>query len=347
MTSTTLPTILAGLTGLGAGPLLVATAARRTRQQPTPISVPDERTTIAGALQHPDLLPELSALSPHDFTGPHRPALWAAITEQVPTGGNTLATHLDDPTEDELAASCNTHPNLSATDLAAAAQTVADAADQRTRYQGRAPLTFDTDPPTYQPPPPTPTRTGTISLLLGTAAATTTWLLGGTARPLELVAMLTLIATLTIISLVDLDTLLIDVPTLLLGTAAPLAILTLHHTINGTTATLTTAIVATTLLGVALWLTDLAYRHVRGHSGLGGGDQLLLPAAVAIPTIVSGDILLIPLSLVAAGILALTTTVTRAAAGRTGFRQPLAFGPYLTTGWLAGWLALELTSRWT
>jgi len=84
---------------------------------------------------------------------------------------------------------------------------------------------------------------------------------------------------------------------------------------------------------LGLWAVASAYRALTGREGLGLGDAKLFAATGAWIGLAG-----LPGALFLAAMSGLAVEIARRALGRRGWRERLAFGPYLAFATWAGWI---------
>lgn len=85
-----------------------------------------------------------------------------------------------------------------------------------------------------------------------------------------------------------------------------------------------------------LWLVSFAYRKVRGHSGLGGGDPILF----GMGAIWVGVFDLVAVTFIAAISGLLIALMLKLVGRKIGMKSKLPFGTYLAIGFAACWLLI-------
>lgn len=151
-------------------------------------------------------------------------------------------------------------------------------------------------------------------------------------------ALGSLIVLSLVISLVDLDTFYVDVRTFLIGGSAAWALTIGADLANGTLSRVTGGLIIVAATAALFEISNRLYRMVRGVDGQGLGDSLIVLATVAIPPALTGNWVLGYYSVMAGMLLAVAGWVIGYARGKLTRETPYAFGPYLSAGWVVGWL---------
>lgn len=146
--------------------------------------------------------------------------------------------------------------------------------------------------------------------------------------------MLLLLSGSIVWTIVDLDTLYIDMPTLVAFGAGAWSCTVVGATIAGTLSNVLLGFVATLIVGGFIFVVGILHTKLRGKPGMGGGDYMLMLVTIGVPVAVTGVwamanwILLVSLLLGIVGWLVRYLKVD-------GFDKntPYAFGPYLACGW--------------
>ena len=146
--------------------------------------------------------------------------------------------------------------------------------------------------------------------------------------------MLLLLSGSVVWTIVDLDTLYIDIPTLVIFGAGAWLCTVLGALIAGTLSNVLLGVVATLIVGGFIFVVGLLHTKLRGKPGMGGGDYMLMLVTIGVPVAITGVwamanwILLVSLLLGIIGWLVRYYKVEG-----FGKNTPYAFGPYLACGW--------------
>ena len=173
-------------------------------------------------------------------------------------------------------------------------------------------------------------------LVAGSVAATG----DGTAAQVAIAVALTLLTIGSVLwTLVDLETMYVDMPSFhVLAGASWLGTL-IAAWLQGTLGQAVTGLLVVAGIVLFIEVVNQAYRRIRGRHGMGMGDYLLVLATIGVPVALTGSLMLGQVILIVsllAGIVGwVFTRLTR-----PGFTRetPYAFGPYLASGWILGLL---------
>lgn len=360
-----LPILLAGLTsavvGLAVGAPVARFAARRTAAQPVALELGAEAELLGYVLAEPGAYAKVATLGPRDFALPAHQRIWQALQDEcgMPEAGQeTLPAGATLPARAALDATFE--GTLSKADLAlaralsangpvgddaallAAGGKVLDAGTDRNERGGAAPLSPGDErvPLVRRVTEPTLRRQFFTRLLLG-AGAGLSWYLApfsGTARVLSGLALVVLSVLSIVVSLVDIDTMYLDFPTFWAGSALAWALAAGADLSAHEPRRLLAGVLVSFGIGAFFEGADFCYRKIRGSSGMGFGDTLLLFATIGVPAALVGSV---PLGVdaVFAGLVAgIVGALVHAAVSRRhgesfGRKSPFAFGPYLAAGW--------------
>jgi hypothetical protein len=173
-------------------------------------------------------------------------------------------------------------------------------------------------------------------LVAGSLAATG----DGTSAQAAIAVALTLLTIGSVIwTLVDLETMYVDMSSFHVLAGASWLSTLLAAWLQGTLGQAVTGLLV--VAGIVLFIeaVNQAYRRIRGRHGMGMGDYLLVLATIGVPVALTGSLMLGQVILIVsllAGIVGwVFTRLTR-----PGFTRetPYAFGPYLASGWILGLL---------
>lgn len=319
--------------GVGAviGVVAAAVAARRAAAQPVWVDVEAEAVCVAGLRDDPG---RAGRLGPNDLTRPEYVRIWAVLA----AGGD--ATHLDPQAAAVLAALDDAEVDDAA--FAAAAARVLDAAADRERFNGASRLvpTGDPDAPLRRTRMRLNGTRVTIGALVGAVA-------GGVGAAVTdgvpaLVAVWVLSFAAVEAAFVDADTMYLDTPIWWPACALAWGATAWALVDEGRVGALGVGLATVAGLAVALFLADRTYRAVRGVSGLGSGDTMILVGTAGVPGALTGSIAVGFWAFLAALVLAVAVELPRTiragsgvdAADEDAGRQPFALGPFLAVGWI-------------
>lgn len=179
------------------------------------------------------------------------------------------------------------------------------------------------------------------SLVYGLAVATG---LTGASLWLAVAALVVLAAGSLVISLVDLDTLYVDLRTFLVTAVGAGSLTVAAVGASGLWGRLVAGVVMVAATAVFFELVNRIHRAVRGVDGQGLGDTLIIIATVGIPPALMGNWVLGYYSVMAGIVAVLLGWLIGAARGKVTRSTPMAFGPYLAAGWVLGWAAYLIIS---
>lgn len=353
--------ILAGLVGT---PLLTRLGAWRTSKQPLVCHPDSEILLLRTLMRRPGEAALVLDLEPGHFVDGGRESLWrelkdyclAYIThtenttrEQTIANKDIVAQHGAESLLDRLTLAAmhtvsliDEHTEtLTEAEVVAHAQKIYSSGVDRTYYAGNAKVikTNKVDAPLKREIPK-PTFAQTITyfciLLTGTVVCLSVGALASdpVAVAMYSAGMLLLLAGSVVWTVVDLDTLYIDIPTLVVFGAGAWLCTVVGAMISGTLNHVVLGLGSTFVVGGFIFIVGLLHAKLRGVHGMGGGDYMLMPVVMGVPVAVTGVlymanwILLTSLLLGVGGWLVKYLKVT-------GFNKstPYAFGPYLACGW--------------
>jgi prepilin signal peptidase PulO-like enzyme (type II secretory pathway) len=240
--------------------------------------------------------------------------------------------------------------------VADAAAAVLQTGTDRTRLSGAAPLVPSLDPDSVDPSRPPvvrfAVRPSRVRVVMSAAAMVATGALlpafvaaaglSGAAGWVALAALAALAAGCLVISLVDLDTMYVDLRAFLVTAVGSWALTIAAVGLAGQWSRLPAGVVMVAATGVVLELVNRVHRKVRGYDGQGFGDTLILLATVGVPAALVGEVLVGLWSLLAAYAAGLVGWVVQRLMGRVDTGTPFAFGPYLAAGWVLAWVAMTV-----
>lgn len=337
-------------------------AATRSTRQPIDAHPDAEQEILAHLAATPGDYPRVAALEPADFTVPAHQDAWTAIRaacSDVPIpdpDSRTLNADLADAAKQVpdltgiLSAYVSTPHALEHKALEKAGQQVMDAALDRQTLTGLSPLVTTGDPArplarTYQQPG---WARAVVTAVILAAGFTASLILAGTASSTAAYwtaaaagAVVTLGAV--VWTLVDLDTLYVDMPTVWPVTGVAVGFTAASAVLDGKPERILTGLVTAAAVMAVLEGTNLLHRLIRGQWGLGGGDKYIIPAAIGVPVSLSGAWMFGYPVIMAALLTSVAAWVVLKAAERGGRHVPFAFVPYLATGWITATITTALT----
>lgn len=176
-------------------------------------------------------------------------------------------------------------------------------------------------------------------LLYGLVAASG---LDDVAAGLGVAALAVLMVGSLIISLVDLDTLYIDLRTFLVMSLGAWGLTIAAVGVAGAWDRILAGLIMVFGVVVLFEGANRIYRWRRGVDGQGFGDTLIVIATVGIPAALTGEWMLGYFSVMGGLVTAVLGWFIDRMRGGGGQKAPFAFGPYLAAGWLVGWVAFLL-----
>lgn len=205
------------------------------------------------------------------------------------------------------------------------------------------------DPPLARAATPTTLlrRAVTATVCATGAALIPGWLtvfpVTGAAWVFALIALVALGAMSVAVSLVDLDTLYIDVPVWAAGTALAWAAASAAAVAAGDPGRILAGVMMVAIIGISLEGTNLLFRLVRGIDGQGFGDTLLIFATVGVPPVLAADYRVGFWSVFAGLVVGGLGWFAARLVGRLDRNEPFAFGPWLSVGWVVAccWLVYD------
>ena len=365
-------------------PLVLYIARRRVVAQPLVAYLAEERRVVASVLAVPGRYVYVHQLRPEHFVDPDLGAIWefiAAVNFNVAipetpsderaayallaTIETALPTDVVERLAAHLAATGNAKttvvldevlskngPVLEREELVNEASKIYNAGVDRGEYAGSARIERSDDPlkPLRRIASRTsPLRTIISVTLLALGGYIAAWIATQEATGAAHWAIAAAIALLTIGSviwtLVDLETMYVDMASFYAFAGASWASVILAALLQGTLGrALTGFLVVGGIVGF-IEVVNQVYRRVRGRNGMGMGDYLLVLATIGVPVGITGSLVLgqtiLIVSLLAGIVGWVFTRLTK-----PGFTRetPYAFGPYLACGWLLGILLWGLGS---
>jgi len=345
-------------------PVLVRVAAWRTQKQPMSCHPEAEVLLLRTLLKRPQDSALVLDLEAEHFVDPARGSLWSEMKshcmkyvehgeettrEQSLGNRDTLNGKLPENFKEMLtfnvlnaAAVEGDADIMNEADMVVAAEKIYSSGLDRTRYVGNSKVVRTGDPlAPLMRDASRPTKahilvyllvmfTGTlVSLSVGTAVSS------GVAAVAYAASMLVLLSGGIVWTIVDLDTLYIDVPTLLLFGGSAWALTAIGAFISGTLANVLTALAATLVVVGSVFIMSLGHAKLRGNPGMGTGDFMLMPATLGVPVAITGMWVMTNWILLTSLILGILGWVVKYLKVQDfGRRTPYAFGPYLACGWV-------------
>jgi hypothetical protein len=343
------------ISGVGSVPLTYA-AAKLTTTQPVSFDVNAEAELIAAVLAEPSQYRLVCAAEPADFTwAPHR-NIWAAfdslaipcvdmahINEAKKSGVPALTLKVTEPEDLRAAviAALEKPDDLSELDgvredvpVLRSGRHVIEAAADRNAYAGSSAVqnTGERDTPMRRIyAAPRLARLGIVAGIAATGAAAATYAASG--GWLVVTAILCWTFVLSVIALVDYDTMYIDMRVFWAGSALSLGL----AVAAAGTSELRTALTYSVGAVAGLWIFGALYRKLRGVTGLGAGDLFLVGPLMAFPILLGATPAAAFTGLWVGMVAAVLVVGIGVASGRRRRDAAFAFGPYLALGWPFGW----------
>jgi prepilin signal peptidase PulO-like enzyme (type II secretory pathway) len=310
--------IVSVVVGSALAALLVPLARRRTRNQPLPVDADAEALLIGAVYADPGLARQLDQVSAGAFSDPDRAAAWQDAL---------------DATGD----ACGPVPAK----VTLAAHKVAVLAEDRQLYQSLVRAEADEEGAWRWVQPKLTVRRLLLAGALGALYAAAIAVLAPTLTAYGIAALVVVAAASIIISLVDIDTMLIDLATLWPATLAALVLTAAELQRSEALWQLAGAVAVAAVLMLVLTVANWASRRALGQDGMGGGDLQLLPLVMVVPVALTGQLDLIYFAFMAAlfAFLAVVLAGKLADPSRELRATPQPFGPALAAGWSLAVLA--------
>lgn len=305
--------IVSVIAGSAIAALLVPLARSRTLRQPLPVDVASEELLIEAVSKDAALARQIDEVSAAAFSDPGRAAAWQAALEGAGDGvGGPV------PAKVTLAA-----------------HKVAVLFKDRETYQSLVRAEADEAGVWRWVQPKLTVRRLLLGGALGALYAAAITLLSPTLATYGTAALLVVAAASIVISLVDIDTMLIDISTLWPATLAALTLTAVELRLDGKLWQLAAAGGVAALLMLVLAFANWASRRILGQDGMGGGDLQLLPLVMVVPVALTGQLDLIYFAFMAAlfAFLAVALAGKIADPARELRANPQPFGPALAAGW--------------
>lgn len=334
--------------------ILVRFAALRSQQQPIAEHPAAERDVLRAVLEDPRLSMVAWAgagLTAQDFAHPHRRAIWQVLCSQLGQGKPVTREALEPVLSKDELVELDSILELDVPGAEAsgeAATSVAWGGDDRRRYPGAVGLEqTGGDPALCWAPVRISWRRRVAAAVIGAAGVVVaSWAAPQVASDVWAgVAFATLLATVAVgvvLALVDHDTLLVDMTTVVGGGLAVWAGAAGVVVAEGRPTALLFALFAIGGWAFVFFIGNLYYRITAGIDGIGGGDIWIIAVTTGVPTVLAGTPLLAVWSVLAAMLLALLATLPGFITGTRDRRAPFALGPYLAVGWIVAWPAAQL-----
>jgi prepilin signal peptidase PulO-like enzyme (type II secretory pathway) len=341
---------------------LVLLAANRSKHQPLPYHLDEERNILATVLKNPASIELIADLQADHFVDPTYGRLWSIMHKYVNTSKSTHTVHVHPKFPDDdidlhdssplldifdvpdiaLASALLSYDSLNSNDLVHQAELVYNSGLSRDQYVGRLSIEQTGDPLLplhYEVLPATKFSIFTTFMMLfigfRVSHITANSLYEGSAATLMTLSLSVLVIGSVIWTLVDIDTLYIDVASLYVigGLAWILAVAGsyVNHTLNTQLLGVGAAMVVVLFIGVI----SRFYTSIRSQTGMGGGDYKIMLITIGVPVAVTGNFVLgnqiLMFSLFSGIVGWLIKRCTQ-----PGFTKdsPYAFGPYLAGGWI-------------
>jgi hypothetical protein len=203
---------------------------------------------------------------------------------------------------------------------------LAELAEDRRRFRGGSDWVADGDGvPSRRYQRPGWRRLGIFALL----GATSGLVASLQAHPAAVAAVLTLGVAATVVACVDADTLLIDLATVATVGSVAVALAGWAAVAERGPGSLWSLLWVTVLVGGLFFGADRVFLRLRGVSGIGGGDLVIVPVAFGVPVLVAGQLLLVTPLLWVASMTAIGAHLVARFRHGAGREVPLAFGPHL------------------
>jgi prepilin signal peptidase PulO-like enzyme (type II secretory pathway) len=142
-----------------------------------------------------------------------------------------------------------------------------------------------------------------------------------------------------IVSVVDLETMYIDLKIWAIGTGVSWILAIVACLMMGFTLNIWYGLAMVVAVAVLFEGTNFVYSVVRGHPGQGFGDTLIIVGTVGVPVAITGALIVGYYSVMGALLAALAGWAVGKVFGKTGKDIPFAFGPWLAAGWVIALIA--------
>ena len=184
-------------------------------------------------------------------------------------------------------------------------------------------------------------------LACGAGCAVSAWLVTNTTYMpgadlhLAVLALCAIVASGVVIALVDIDTLYLDLWTIGVGGGAAWFLTAFYLHGNGQLSSLKYGVFAALSWGVALQVINFIYLLIRKQAGMGFGDIIIITMTAGVPSALAGDAAVGFIGVVASFVRAVVYQLPLAIKRNSGGRTAFALGPYLCSGWIVAWVALN------
>ena len=365
-----------GVLGLLGAKALARLATRRALAQPLPVAPEHEAALISALLADPGYVPQVEAIKPEDFCTDQHRRIWEVLLRAVGSDGLPKAEALEvagahevqappaqagaqklawaaleaalDGADLSLARTLEARevglgPSGREERLLAAGEKVIDAGVDRNERGGAG---LVVPGPQGGPPlvrayrEPSRRRTAITGATVAAAGAVSWYIVPGHGygRLLAALALLVLVVTGAIISIVDVDTMYLDMPTFVAGSCSAWAATIGADLLAGESAWLLAGVAVTIGAGVFFEVMNYTYKRARGTTGLGFGDTMAVILTIGVPAALTGSVT-IGIDSLLAGMLAAIAgaaahkVVTVRTGEAFGAKTPFALLPYLSSGW--------------
>lgn len=164
----------------------------------------------------------------------------------------------------------------------------------------------------------------------------------GLAAVLGVAAVVVLATTMIVVSLVDIDTMFIDMKVFLGPTALAWLLVAGADVAQHSARRMLAGVIVTIAIGVFYEILNKVHRLIRKEDGQGMGDTIILLATVGVPGALTGNYALGIYSVLAASVAALIAWMVGFSRGQLTRSTPFAMGPFLATGWMLAWFIVTV-----
>lgn len=342
-----------GVGGVAGGGALARYGARRTLTRPAGCDVAAERSVVAAVRAERSNYPTVAALEAEDFYDPAYRAWWEALAAAYGEVGDPAALDAlvaSDPEGDDLLERGRAE-GLTGRRLVRVGARVLAAGEDRRLYGGRAAPreTGEREIPLARAytDPPLARRTlvrGTLGVGAALGAALVGALgLGVAASTLATLAVWVIVAGGALIALVDHDTMYLDDQVYVVTAVGGWALAAAADLIAGDGGRLVAGLAVVAATAAVFEGANVLYERVRGRTGMGRGDSMILVLSAGVPSAVTGawvvgvDGVVAGLALGVIGAVGMMVRGWLGRGPRFTRQTPFAFGPYLAAGWLVAW----------
>lgn len=341
------------------GLLAARIAATRTAAQPIELADTEERALLSHVIATPATLTLCAPLHGKHFADPRLGRLWdelrgscgVKISERASETrarerGSRIPLDLATRTSDQaLVAELSESPEIDETRAIAHAEKVFACGEDRLMFASQGAGRIVAGPaqgPSLVRVRVAPTfrryLASCLLALVGAGGIIHAGVAGG-----QVIALLALLLGSVIWALVDFDTLYIDYPTFFSLAPAAWATAVIAALAEGRPGRLLVGVGCALGCAAFFELSNLLFRLLRGMSGMGGGDSLLVLATVGVPAAVTGELWIGYASVIGSLLAAICGWAALAVVRRAGKQTPFALGPYLAIGWIVALYA----SNWS